>query len=114
VIDGLGHGPSAHEAAEAVARAVGDPPIEEVLERCAASVRGTEGAVAGIVVIDPVAEELTWGGIGNVEGVLWRADGLHRERLVVPGGILGRDVPLRSRSVPLLPGDVLLLSTDGI
>jgi len=68
--------------------------------------------------IDARNATLTWGGIGNVEGVLLRADLTarpRRESLLLRGGVVGMQMPHPRTSVlPLSPSDLLILVTDGI
>jgi phosphoserine phosphatase RsbX len=122
VIDGLGHGPDAKHAAALAAGVLNahtDESVVRLLERCHAGLRATRGAVMSVVSLHTQARSLTWGGIGNVEGVLLRA-GRTRERareyLPLRGGIVGYGVAptLLSRSLALSPGDTLVLATDGI
>ena len=61
---------------------------------------------------------LTWLGIGNVQGTLRRcglpADGTE-ELLLLRAGVVGSQLPpLRASILPLLPGDMLVLATDGV
>jgi hypothetical protein len=61
---------------------------------------------------------LTWIGIGNVEGMLWRAgvtSNTAHESLLLRGGIVGIQMPPLSASImPVMPGDTLIFVTDGI
>jgi negative regulator of sigma-B (phosphoserine phosphatase) len=116
--DGLGHG---HEAAEAARIAMGiveakaEEPLVSIMRACHEALMGTRGVVMSLVRFDP---ELSIASIsvGNVEGVVLRADfELRREWLVSQSGAVGHALPiLRERSIPVTPGDVLVLATDGI
>ncbi len=61
---------------------------------------------------------LTWVGVGNVEGVLWRADATARpvrESLLMRGGVVGYQLPpLRESVLSVAEGDTLVFATDGI
>jgi hypothetical protein len=61
---------------------------------------------------------LTWLGIGNVEGVLVRADprgAPARESLLLRGGVVGYRLPMLSASVLTVnTGDLLAFATDGV
>jgi hypothetical protein len=65
-----------------------------------------------------VAQTMTWLGVGNVEGVLLRADARAvpmREQLLLRGGVVGYQLPQLSAWVlPLCVGDTLIFATDGI
>lgn len=121
VIDGLGHGIEAAAAARAAARvlaASAGEPIEELFARCHAALRGTRGAVMSVAALDAAAGRMTWAGVGNVEAFLVRADpraAPPRESIALRGGIVGYHLPrLHVSTLAIVPGDTLLMATDGI
>lgn len=120
VVDGLGHGEAAAVAARVAIDTVVTHAAESparLLERCHLALRRTRGAVASLVSVDGRAGMLTWLGVGNVEGVLWRhADqAVRRERLVLQAGTLGVRLPgLRAAHTAVHEGDLLVLATDGL
>ena len=61
---------------------------------------------------------ITWAGIGNVEGLLVRANpGVkpHKESLLLRAGVLGGQWPEPHASkIPIMSGDMLVFTTDGI
>jgi serine phosphatase RsbU (regulator of sigma subunit) len=116
VIDGLGHGPAAADAAsrarDTLARAPDADPVE-ALRLCHDALRGTRGAAMSTVTIDLTINRLVYAGIGNVETHL-TMDG-QTVRLPSMRGIVGSVLPtVRSFSEPLLPGWILLIHSDGI
>jgi phosphoserine phosphatase RsbX len=121
VVDGLGHGPEAAQVAAAAVAALeahaGEPPIE-LLRRCHESLRETRGAVVSLASLLSRDGTLTWLAVGNVEGVLLRADpAAHppRASLVLRGGVVGYHLPpLRAFSLALARGDTLIFATDGL
>jgi phosphoserine phosphatase RsbX len=117
LIDGLGHGDAAADAAEAAAaviRAEAEAPPRTLLERCHAALRRTRGAVMTLAWCDLAAGRLRWGGVGNVEGRLLHADGRQDSALVL-GGVVGYTLPrLRMQDTELGVGDAVVLATDGI
>ena len=119
VIDGLGHGPGAHRAAQAILVGLEDSlsrPLEEALRKAHRQALATRGAAVSAVVVDTRVDRLTWAGVGNVEGVLLNPGEPVRERLLVQGGIVGQRLPRRLRiaTLPIRRGDVLVLGTDGL
>jgi phosphoserine phosphatase RsbX len=118
VIDGLGHGPEAAAAARAASEELhcgADDPLTELVHRCHAALRSTRGIVASIASIDARNGTMSWLGIGNVEAVLFRADGAAKEALVLGGGVIGyRLSTLRASVLPVGIGDVLVFATDGV
>ncbi len=116
VIDGLGHGPEAATAAQAAREALAahpDAPAIEALGLCHGALAGTRGAAISIAVIDPVAAQLTYAGVGNVEGRVWQ--GGREQRLTIYRGIVGRAMPtVRPFTVALAEDWLLLMHTDGV
>ena len=120
-IDGLGHGDAAADAAEVAAerlRAYAGEQPEIALKRCHEALRATRGVVATLAWFDLESAELTWTGIGNVEGRLVRADRERGDAVDSPtlfGGVLGWSLPtVKLVRTTLAPGDCLVLATDGI
>ena len=60
---------------------------------------------------------MTWLGVGNVQGVLVRADkkSTGQETLLLRGGVVGDHLPqLQGTVLPVGQGDMLLFATDGV
>jgi phosphoserine phosphatase RsbX len=120
-IDGLGHGREAALAARAAATILeqyDDEPLIELMQRCHEGLRRTRGAVLSMASFDLRASTMTWLGVGNVEGALFRADkspGRRRDSLVLRGGVVGYRIPtLRGAQHHLGNGDLLIFATDGV
>jgi phosphoserine phosphatase RsbX len=115
VIDGLGHGDKACVAAQAAVEVLKRTPQDSALslmERCNKALIGTRGAVISMATI--ANGQMTWLGVGNVEGILLSTDKA-RERLLLRGGVVGYRMPtLRAFTLPISKGDTLILATDGI
>jgi phosphoserine phosphatase RsbX len=121
VIDGLGHGEEAANAAKAAAatlKARADEPIISLVEQCHEKLRQTRGVVLSLASMDIAHGLLTWLGIGNVQGVLMRADSRKenaRETLLLRGGVVGSQMPqLQATVLQIARGDTLYFATDGI
>jgi serine/threonine protein phosphatase PrpC len=119
LIDGLGHGPEAAEAARAAAHvleAFAADPVPLLLTRCHEALRRTRGAVMSLASFDAAGSSMTWAGVGNVEALLLRGGaGPAREGLTPRGGVVGYQFPPpRATVVPVAPGDTLVMATDGI
>jgi phosphoserine phosphatase RsbX len=121
VVDGLGHGAEAAAAALAALavlnRHAGDP-LGRLVQRCHEALVGTRGVVMSVARFDRAAATMTWLGIGNVEGVLLRADPGSRPAratLLTRGGIVGSELPeLRAEVLSVAPRDTLIFATDGV
>lgn len=120
MVDGLGHGTEAAEAAKtaiATAERHAREPLTSLLELCHESLRRTRGVVMSLASINALDEMLTWLGVGNIESVLVRTDvnAPAREWLLLRGGVVGyRLPPLKASVLSIKPGDTLILATDGI
>jgi hypothetical protein len=124
VVDGLGHGVEAAQARGAALELLERQPALDsagLLREIDVGLRITRGAAAAIVQIDGWSRQLSFAGMGNVSGRLFRpgAD----QTLVSRPGILGVGhgigVAARTRLHRLVSADwaapaVLVLHTDGI
>jgi negative regulator of sigma-B (phosphoserine phosphatase) len=119
LIDGLGHGPEAADAAETCAGVVqenAEAPPQELLELCHDALLDSRGAVMTVAWFDLERSALSWTGVGNVDARLVRAGPVAREEVaLVFGGVLGYRLPkIRPATMALGRGDVLVMITDGI
>ncbi|MBI3303159.1 MAG: SpoIIE family protein phosphatase [Deltaproteobacteria bacterium] len=121
VVDGLGHGEEAAAAANiavATLAAYAHESVIPLLQRCHEQLKGTRGVVLSLASFNAQESAMTWVGVGNVEGVLWRADVDARPASVsIPlrGGVVGYQLPpLRAAVLPVTRGDLVVFATDGI
>ena len=119
VIDGLGHGPEAADAAERcaeVVRANAELPAAGLLAACHEALLRTRGVVMTAAWFDLDRSQLSWAGVGNVDARLLRSGPDPREDVaLVFGGVLGYRMPrVRPATMPLERGDLLVMITDGI
>jgi len=74
--------------------------------------------VLSVAFIAPEQKMLTWIGVGNVQGVLLRADpknGNMQESLLLRAGVVGSKLPsLQASVLPVSQGDTIVFATDGI
>lgn len=121
VVDGLGHGQEAASAAHAAVGAIDKysrDPLIDLVRRSRDALVGLRGVVLGLAYLDPQAATMSWLGVGNIGGILLRADlGNRPSRItMVPNaGFIGGDpAHPTARSVPLALGDTIILFSDGI
>ena len=119
-IDGIGHGAEAANAAKAaiavLRNGVGEPIIP-LVAGCHEKLRSTRGVVLSLASIDARHGLMTWLGVGNVQGVLVRADKKvnSQETLLLRGGVVGDHLPqLQAAVLPVAQGDLLVFATDGV
>ena len=116
VVDGLGHGLHASEAAQASVAAFRANPggtLEDVLTAMHMACRPTRGAVAAVAEIDPGASRVRYAGAGNISAAIV---GLERDyNLVSHNGTLGHELrKVQEFSYPWGPGAVLVMHSDGL
>lgn len=120
-IDGLGHGSEALEVSKrawAVLNTFTGQSLISILETCHKELKRSRGAVISLAMIDIWERTMTWTGVGNVEGVLYRADEqeyLGKESIILRGGVVGYKLPfLKASMVSISEGDTLIFTSDGI
>jgi hypothetical protein len=74
--------------------------------------------VISLASFNAVDETMTWIGVGNVEGVLLRADPSvdpGSESMALRNGVVGSRLPLlHAAIIPVMRGDTLIFATDAI
>jgi anti-sigma regulatory factor (Ser/Thr protein kinase) len=116
MIDGLGHGPEAEDAAKAGAAAFNREPFADpgvLLEEIHHDMRGTRGGAVAVAQFNGEQDQLRFIGIGNIGATLITED--KPRGLVSHPGIVG----LQYRKVPVVDhadctGKLLILYSDGL
>ncbi|MEU8958002.1 SpoIIE family protein phosphatase [Streptomyces sp. NPDC048518] len=115
VIDGLGHGPAAAEAADSALRcfrAAAERTLPDILGAMHRTLRHTRGAAVALLRLD--GEQALYCGIGNIRAVALSHDGVHH-RLTGQPGVVGWRMPTpKTHTIPLPEGTTAVLHTDGI
>ena len=120
-VDGIGHGDGAAAAAKmacSILEAHANEPVIALVRRCHKSLRATRGVVMSVASFNVPRGLMTWLGVGNVQGILLRpaiATNLAEESLLLRAGVVGSQLPpLQAAVLPVAPGDILILATDGV
>ena len=120
VIDGIGHGNEAADAARIAGDTLSASPHEDTVSlvwRCHEALKDTRGVVMTLLFVSATGA-MSWIGVGNIVGVLFRCDGsgwVRSNQVLLRGGVLGHRLPpLRAESLTILPHDTVVLATDGI
>ncbi|HYN85004.1 MAG TPA: ATP-binding protein [Pyrinomonadaceae bacterium] len=116
VVDGLGHGGGARQAAEAAVGALeawNGEPLDEVILAAHDALRATRGGVIGAVIVSPEQERFYYAGVGNIEVRVFGSP--VPARPVPSNGTLG----LRLSQVRVWPhqwaeGTTFVLASDGV
>lgn len=116
VVDGLGHGAYAAEAAaEAVltVRACANEPPAEIVTRTHDALKKTRGAVMSVAVVEHERKVVNYSGIGNISAAIVNA-GTTRN-MVSQNGTLGAVLPrVHEYTYPIDDRSLLLLYSDGL
>jgi len=116
LVDGLGHGLGAADAARAAVRVFERRPQLSPAVQVAAihdGLRGTRGASVAVASVDRRAGTLAFAGIGNVAGSVISAAG--SRQLVSMNGTAGHVVQRINEFIyPWTPGALLVLHSDGL
>jgi anti-sigma regulatory factor (Ser/Thr protein kinase) len=118
VVDGLGHGPEAREAADLAIERMRERPSlapEHMLEHCDFGLQGTRGAAMGIVRLERRSGALSHVCVGNIATLVCRPGQV--DALTCSPGVLGisRQRARASRGESWLrPGELLVMHTDGL
>ncbi|MFD3743561.1 SpoIIE family protein phosphatase [Nocardia sp. NPDC058633] len=121
MLDGLGHGAPAAEAADRATAILTEncgEPLDVLMVLCHRAMVETRGAAVSLALIEP-GGTLQWLGVGNVDSrllTLGPAGPELRATMLLTGGIVGYRLPshLQPQTLPIRPGDLLLMATDGI
>jgi serine phosphatase RsbU (regulator of sigma subunit) len=115
LVDGLGSGEPAAEAAQATIRCVADhhqDPLVQIVTGCHEAIRNTRGVVMALVRINTLERKLSFVGVGNIGFRAWSAESVQP---ISSAGIVGSRLPtLREFSFVYTPGDLIILYSDGV
>ena len=116
IVDGLGHGSLAAEAArqaEHVLAISHSTSAAEILGDCHDALKKTRGAAAAIAGISPDQGTLTYAGIGNISATV--VDHQSRRGLASHNGTLGHQIhKIQEFTVPWNPESILIMHSDGL
>jgi anti-sigma regulatory factor (Ser/Thr protein kinase) len=116
VVDGLGHGPRACEAAQTASRYVKahyEQPLESIFCGADRACRGTNGVVMALARIDWAGGRLTLASVGNVECRVFRS--AQPFRFIVRRGVVGLNGSSPAISEhPWSADKIMVLHSDGV
>ena len=121
VVDGLGHGPLAAEAAQAALRLFGEHhglSPAAVIEAAHSALHATRGAVMAVAEVDSLQQTVRFCGVGNITGAVYSAGRWHG--LISYEGTVGYAVhkirefsyPWVTEATPTTP--LLIMHSDGL
>jgi anti-sigma regulatory factor (Ser/Thr protein kinase) len=116
VVDGLGHGPRAAEAARAAVAAFRKHaalPVDRMIEHLHAVLRPTRGAAVGVAAIARRGEPVHYAGVGNISAVLLGSNRV-RKMVSLPGTAGYEARTVRSFEYEWPDDGLLIMHSDGI
>lgn len=116
VVDGLGHGAYAAEAAEeatSVVRGCASESATEIITRTHDALKKTRGAAMSVTIVEHERKLVTHAGIGNISSAL--VSGTVTRSMVSQNGTLGAVLPhIREYTYPLSENSSLIMYSDGL
>jgi anti-sigma regulatory factor (Ser/Thr protein kinase) len=116
VVDGLGHGVHAAEAAAEAVQTVGAYAGEgpaELVNRTHDALKKTRGAAMSVAVVDHERKLLTCSGAGNISLAI--INGTVSRSIASQNGTLGAILPrIQEYTYPVEPRSILLMYSDGV
>lgn len=117
LVDGLGHGPQASEAAEqamAVAAEAGHLPPSELLERIHARLSRTRGGAVAVFACDLADGNARFAGVGNIAASVHAAGAPSRGLVSHPGIVGGQYRQMPAFPLQVAAGMLLVMHSDGL
>jgi hypothetical protein len=115
VIDGIGHGQKAHEISTSIKSYIKRnliPIPSELIKNTHNYMKGSEGAVIGVSIIDHKASTLSFGGLGNIS---CKVISIKKNVMVSADGLLGvRFRSIKNSKVTLKNKDLIVMHSDGV
>ncbi len=116
LIDGLGHGPEAHNIAlisqKFLKENLANERLDETMKGLHGHIRGSRGCVAAICSINVQSLQIRYSGIGNIALIKL---GASPQRGVLAEGVIGYSISApKVEAMQLSRGDVLILASDGL
>jgi len=116
LIDGLGHGVPAAEAAQAAAEAAASAGLlaaPDLMARLHAQMSGTRGGAVAVACVDTASGRLQYAGIGNIAASV---SDVHGSRgLASHPGIVGVQYrKVQAFDLHVVPGNLLVMHSDGL
>jgi hypothetical protein len=119
VADGLGHGAAARQSSARAVSCVCEPDptdLQAAVSAVEGALRGMRGVTLALVQWDQRRGQLSHLGVGDVSTLLVSPGKPGARRFVSTAGVLGgpRRIRPRLEEIAPLPGDVLVMATDGL
>jgi anti-sigma regulatory factor (Ser/Thr protein kinase) len=116
LVDGLGHGPDAHLAASKAVRIFNEKShhsLIDILMAQHAALKKTRGAAIAIIKINPLCQEASYLGVGNISGTILTP--LKNYSMLSYNGIVGHQFrTVHEMKYPFNNKSILVMHSDGL
>jgi anti-sigma regulatory factor (Ser/Thr protein kinase) len=116
VVDGLGHGPLAAEAAQravAVFKTQESRSLTNLMESCHTALQGSRGAALAIAHLDIAKHQVVFAGIGNINALIWSPEDVRI--MVSHNGTVGHQIHrIQEFTYPWARRALLVMNSDGL
>ena len=120
-VNGARNGPEAATRARlaiSILDAHASGSMASLVRQCNQRLKGAQGVVVSLAIINGVEDTLTWLGIGGIEGILVRCAGSPHPAaetlLLSPGAVEDKLSAPQPVVTPIAPGDLVVLTTRAI
>ncbi len=117
VVDGLGHGVFAAEAANEAIRVFSETPSQQpaqLVDVIHAALQKTRGAAVAVAAVNTAKGTLHYAGLGNIAAVILNANG-ERRSLISQNGTAGVEARrIQEYTYPWQRGAMLIMHSDGL
>ncbi|GAC1471395.1 MAG: anti-sigma regulatory factor [Isosphaeraceae bacterium] len=119
VVDGLGHGPQAADAARDAVQVFRERAAllgpSEIIRAAHAALGSTRGASLAIAELSAQRHELRFAGVGNISGSILGPNAERTLSMVSHNGTVGHTIrKIQEFTYPWLPGSLLVMHSDGL
>jgi serine/threonine protein phosphatase PrpC len=115
LIDGVGHGPPAHEVSALAETYLAENyrcDLTDMMNGLHSHLEGTRGAVAALCRLDLTSGGMKYVGVGNINTRIYGAE---PSTFIPRDGILGYTIASpKEHRVKIYRGDILILTSDGV
>lgn len=116
VVDGLGHGAFANDAARSAIQAFSASEAESpavILERMHKALRSTRGAAVAVAEVDPAVQKIHFAGVGNIAA--YTLNKSRSQNFISHNGTVGHQVRrIQQFEYNYALGDLLIMQSDGL
>lgn len=121
IVDAIGTDDEAFAAGQTAIAILDDythQSMPTLFDKCDRALKNTSGVAITAAVFNTSYNTVSWFGVGNIEGLLWHRS-MHTSpryhQLALQTGLSGQGLnSLNEKCLPVQPGDLVILTSDGL